>query len=498
MRNINSAFFLINHRISGILFPLIMVFANLNTIKNDMSSIAAGGGSFTNLNSSLSQPTRSNPLANTWTTNPTTSSNDTPLPTYDPNDPGAILKALIRFIMHTFYDIPRSLIIEYIYHYKQIRQQDLADRLCLDPRQVRSYIQEFKRDKFIKEVHRLESNDGTTGRRNQDQYYYEIDTRAFINVVKYRLINMRVYVENLERQETYRQSNYKCEQCSKEYTDLDALKLYDATQGSFICIMCRGNVHEDIETKETTATNRQIVNMGLFNEQTKPLFQILEKLDKIVADEQQMKNSFDQDIFQQNGNSFLSNHYISGSNMPTNIRRSQASNTFDHATTINHEIQIIIEKDDDDYESQMDIDETSNTDSIISSSRGPGKPGKKSTKSLQSTAEAATQPLPSRMKSANKRVPYEHKPLPDWLVRSTVYADQDEHRLKNSASNSTTHSSSFSRHVSNQKLNKSPSRNDIKQMLLIHESRKKTLALTTMEDSLSPPTPIQMPKTTES
>ena len=464
-----------------------------------MSSIAAGGGSFTNLNSSVSQPTRSNPLPNTWTINPTTSSlNDIPLPTYDSNDPGAILKALIRFIMRTFYDIPKSLVIEYIYHYKQIRQQDLADRLCLDPRQIRSFIQEFKRDKFIKEVHRLESNDSTTGRRNQDQYYYEIDTKTFINVVKYRLINMRAYVENLERQETYRQSNYKCEQCSKEYTDLDAHKLYDPTQGSFICIICYGNVHEDIETKETTATNRQIVNMGLFNQQMRPLFQILEKLDGIMADEQQMKNSFDQDIFQQNGNSFLSNHHIGGNNMLTNIRRSQASNTFDRTMTINHEIQIIIEKDDDDYESQMDVDETSNTDSIISSSRGPGKPGKKSTKSVQSTAEVASQPLSSKMKLASKKVPYEHKPLPDWLVRSTVYVDQDEHRSKNSPCNSTTNSSNFSRQVSNQKLNKSPSLSDIKQMLLIHESRKKTLALTTMEDSLSPPTPIQMTKMTES
>ncbi len=36
-------------------------------------------------------------------------------------------------------------------------------------------------------------------------------------------------------------------------------------------------------------------------------------------------------------------------------------------------------------------------------------------------------------------------------------------------------------------------------MLLIHESRsKKTLPLTTMEDSLSPPTPIQITKPTDS
>jgi hypothetical protein len=100
------------------------------------------------------------------------------------------------------------------------------------------------------------------------------------------------------------------------------------------------------------------------------------------------------------------------------------------------------------------------------------------------------------MKLANKKIPYEPKPLPHWFVRSTVYVDHDEeHRPLNP----TTHSSSISRQLSNQKLIKSTNINDIKQMLLIHESRsKKTLPLTTMEDSLSPPTPIQITKTNDS
>ncbi|CAF2855594.1 unnamed protein product [Rotaria sp. Silwood2] len=466
-----------------------------------MSSISAGGGSFTNLTPSLpQQPTRFNPQTNPSTPNSIApSSNEIPLPTYDANEPRAILKALIRFIMRTFYDIPKSLVIEYIFHYERIKQQDLADRLCLDPKQVRSYIQEFKRDKFIIEDHRLESNDGTTGRRNQDQYYYKIDTTTFINVVKYRLINMQNYVVNLERQQTYKQSNYKCEQCSKEYTELDIGKLYDLAQDALICLICGGIVHEDVETKETTTTNRQTANMSLFNEQMKPLFQILKRIDEIMANDQ-MKNSSDQDIFQQNGNSSTLNHHINKEPIPLNTHRSQASTVFDRTATINHDIQIIFEDDDDHY-SQMDIDETSNTtDSIISSSRGPGKPGKKSTKPTQSTAEVATQPLTTKMKLTNKKVPYEPKPLPHWFVRSTVYVDQDEeHRLNNLSLNSTTHSSSISRQLSNQKLMKSTTIHDIKQMLLVHESRgKKALTLTTMEDSSSPPTPLQMTKTTDS
>jgi transcription initiation factor IIE alpha subunit len=478
-----------------------MVFSNLNTIENDMSSMAAGGGSFTNLNSSLPQTTKSNPST---TNSITTASNEIPLPTYDINDPRAILKALIRFIMRTFYDIPKSLVIEYIFHYERIKQQDLADRLCLDPKLVRSFIQEFKRDKFIIEDHRLESNDGTTGgRRNQDQYYYKIDTTAFINVVKYRLIHMQTYVENLERQQTYKQSNYKCEQCGKDYTEFNVGKLYDPNQDTLICLICGGNVHEEIETKETTITDGQIANMILFNEQMKPLFQILQKIDEIMTKEQQLRSSSEQDFLQQNGNSISSsssNHPLNKDLNAIHAHRSHASNVFDRTTNINHDIEIIIEKDDDDHYLPMDIDETSNTDSMLASSRGPGKPGKKSTKSVQSTAEVATQPISAKMKLASKKIPYEPKPLPHWFIRSTVHVDNDEeHRLKNSSLHPTTHSSSISRQLSNQKLVKSTSLNEIKHMLLVHESRRqKTLTLATMEDSLSPPTPIQMAKTTDS
>ncbi|CAF0731107.1 unnamed protein product [Adineta steineri] len=472
-----------------------------------MSSIASGGGTFSNMNTSLPQPTKSIPQTNpSSTTNVTTSSsNDISLPIYDTNDPRAILKALIRFIMRTFYEVPKSLVIEYIYHYERIKQQDLADLLCLDTKLVRSFIQEFKRDKFIIEDHRLESNDGTTGRRTQDQYYYKIDTTTFINVVRYRLIHMQMHVESFERQQTYKQSNYKCEQCAKEYTELDVGKLYDFTQDTFICLICGGVVHEDVETKDATTTtaNRQTVNVSLFNEQMKPIYKILKQIDEIMKNEQQIKNSSDQDFFQQNGNSSLtsSNHNASKEGPSANTHRSHASNVFDRTTAISHEIQIVIEKDEDDHYSQMDIDETSNTDSLIGSSRGPGKPGKKSNKPVQTTAEVAAQPLSLKMKLASKKVPYEPKPLPQWFVHSTVHTDHDEeHRLNNLSLNSTTNSSSISRQLSNQKLVKSTSINDIKQMLLMHESRskKKTLTLTTMEDSLSPPTPIQMSKTTDS
>ena len=396
-----------------------MVFADLNTIEHGMSSLAAGGGTFTSHSSPAPHPSRPSADVNPSST---ISAVSTPSefipPTFDINDPRAILKTLIRYVMRTFYDLPKSLIIEYIFQHERIKQQYLADLLCIDSKQVRSFIQEFKRDKFIIEDHVLETNDGTTGRRHQDQYYYKIDTTMFINVVRYRLINMQSHVENLERQQTYKQSNYKCEQCSKEYTELDVGKLFGPSQDNFICSICDGLVVEDVETREESVlSNRQVVTMTLFNQEIRPLFDILQRLDEIMKNDLQVKNPSDPDAPRLNGNSVFNHHHPGAGDGHVEDRKpSDASNIFERMTNINHDIQIIIEKDDDDHYSHMDMDETSNTDSGTTAVRGPGKTGKKSSKNAQSTMEVASQPVSTKMKLANKKVPLRTKAIAS-LVR---------------------------------------------------------------------------------
>ena len=309
---------------------------------------------------------------------------------------------------------------------------------------------------------------------------------------------MQSHVENLERQQTYKQSNYKCEQCSKEYTELDVGKLFGPSQDNFICSICDGLVVEDVETREESVlSNRQVVSMTLFNQEIRPLFDILQRLDEMMKSDLQAKNPSDPDGSRLNGNSPFNHHHPSSSDGHVDDRKpSDASNIFERMTNINHDIHIIIEKDDDDHYSHVDIDETSNTDSGTASLRPSGKPGKKSSKTAQSSMEVASQPVSIKMKLANKKIPYEPKPLPHWFVGSTVFVDQDEeHRLKNASFHSGAHALNASKQLANQRLNQSTAIHSIKQMLLIHESRRtKVPLLTTIEDSLSPPTPIPLSK----
>ena len=176
-------------------------------------------------------------------------------------------------------------------------------------------------------------------------------------------------MENLERQQTYKQSKYKCEKCGKEYTELDIGKLYDMSTAALICSLCGETVHEDNETKETTTEPSQIVTVSLYNEQMKRIYEILQEIDELKKREQQLNESNNQ-----NGNSSSSNHQTNSGSLPSaTANPSYASIVFDRTSKINHNVEIYIERDDDDHYSAMDIDDFSHTDSLISSSRGPGQ-----------------------------------------------------------------------------------------------------------------------------
>jgi DNA-binding MarR family transcriptional regulator len=169
--------------------------------------------------------------------------------------------------MRTFYDIPESLVVEYIYHHECINLNELADRLYLKTKTVQSYIEKFKRDKYIIEEHR------------SNEVFYKIDIATFVNVVKRRLIKMQSTTEDIERQQIRKEINYKCQQCLREYTarDLEQLSKY-SSGGDSICTWCNGIVNENDR-------NEPIVNMRLFNEQMARLFEILERIDEIMRNE---------------------------------------------------------------------------------------------------------------------------------------------------------------------------------------------------------------------
>jgi len=183
------------------------------------------------------------------------------------------LKQLARLVVRGFYDIEYSLIIDMLVRYPCMREDDLCDLLKFDKKILRSKLATLKADKFLQVKLRIET--GEDGKANKVQCFF-INYKVFVNIVKYKLDHMRKKMEIEERDATSR-SSFRCLQCEKQFTDLEADQLIDFTTGEFKCTYCGGIVEED-ESAMPKKDSRLL--LAKFNEQMEKLYELL----RIVED----------------------------------------------------------------------------------------------------------------------------------------------------------------------------------------------------------------------
>ncbi|XP_064473309.1 general transcription factor IIE subunit 1-like [Ornithodoros turicata] len=184
------------------------------------------------------------------------------------------LKRLVRLVIRGFYTIDHVIVVDMLIRNPCVKEDDLADFLKFEKKQLRSVVAQLKNDRFVKVRLRMET--GPDGKATRQNYYY-INYKVFVNVVKYKLDHMRRKIETEERDSTSRAS-FRCTVCSKTFTDLEADQLVDLTTGEFRCSYCSAPVEED-----ESATPRQDSRLLLarFNEQIEPLYVLLREVEDI-------------------------------------------------------------------------------------------------------------------------------------------------------------------------------------------------------------------------
>ena len=115
----------------------------------------------------------------------------------------------------------------------------------------------------------------------QSSSYLPIDcmitVQTFVNVVKYKLDHMRKRMETEERDATSRAS-FKCPNCQKTFTDLEADQLYDPIADEFRCYMCHSVVEED-QSALPKKDSRLV--MARFNEQMEAFYLLLREVEDV-------------------------------------------------------------------------------------------------------------------------------------------------------------------------------------------------------------------------
>lgn len=184
------------------------------------------------------------------------------------------LKQLARLVVRGFYNIEDALIVDMLVRNPCMKEDDICELLKFERKMLRSKIATLKNDKFIQV--RLKMETGLDGKAQKVNYYF-INYKTFVNVVKYKLDLMRKRMETEERDATSRAS-FKCPNCLKTFTDLEADQLYDFVTDEFLCTFCKQVVQED---QSALPKKDSRLLLAKFNEQLEPLFILLRQVEGI-------------------------------------------------------------------------------------------------------------------------------------------------------------------------------------------------------------------------
>ncbi|KAK0086271.1 hypothetical protein PV325_003470 [Microctonus aethiopoides] len=184
------------------------------------------------------------------------------------------LKQLARLVVRGFYSIEDALIVDMLVRNPCMKEDDICELLKFERKMLRARIATLRNDKFIQV--RLKMETGSDGKAQKVNYYF-INYKTFVNVVKYKLDLMRKRLETEERDATSRAS-FKCTNCLKTFTDLEADQLFDMITGEFRCTFCREIVEED---QSALPKKDSRLLLAKFNEQLEPLYILLREVEGI-------------------------------------------------------------------------------------------------------------------------------------------------------------------------------------------------------------------------
>jgi len=184
------------------------------------------------------------------------------------------LKQLARLVAQGFYQTEDALIIDMLVRNSCMKEKDIEELLKFDLKSLRARLATLKIEKFVQLRLRMET--GLDGKAQKVNYYF-INYKSLVNVVKYKLDHMRKRMETQERDATNRAS-FKCTNCIKTFTDLEAGELFDTVTMQFKCTFCKQPVEED----ETTGPKKDSrLMLAKFNDQMEILYELLRKAEDI-------------------------------------------------------------------------------------------------------------------------------------------------------------------------------------------------------------------------
>ncbi|KAG5719865.1 Transcription initiation factor IIE subunit alpha [Termitomyces sp. T112] len=182
-----------------------------------------------------------------------------------------ILRLLVQHVSRAFYEPKYTIIMDQLARHPVLKDDDLAGRMGLQPKELNKVIAVLSNDCLIKIYRQNELKEGA--QRSVGKQYYYIDYEYFCNVVKWRIAKMRHIIDSSLRNELDNKG-YICPQCKQSYSPLEVDKLMDFMRGMLVCEVCHAEV-VDNENAESVLGSKD--RMQRFNHQMRFIREGLQK-----------------------------------------------------------------------------------------------------------------------------------------------------------------------------------------------------------------------------
>lgn len=169
-------------------------------------------------------------------------------------------EALIASVARAFYDDDAVCLIDVLIRDKFLRDDDMAPRLSLPAKKLRSTLQFLQEERLVK----FETVDDLTQGGSQATKFWYIDYNHAVHSIRLRLHLLRKQLEQAEMRSRsssfYLCPGYKEKRCNGRYTEEEAQQILDHTTGLFLCQECYLNYEADPNAPSKTTYTLQLVD----------------------------------------------------------------------------------------------------------------------------------------------------------------------------------------------------------------------------------------------
>jgi len=146
---------------------------------------------------------------------------------------------LIATVARAFYDDTEIALIDILIRDKYLRDdQDMGNRLSLQPKHIRKTLQYLQSEHIVK----AEAVDDLHEGGSQATKFWYIDYNHAVNTIRLRIEMLKQKLEKEELQarssSIYLCPGYKKKECNGRYTEIEAQQIIDPETGLFLCQEC--------------------------------------------------------------------------------------------------------------------------------------------------------------------------------------------------------------------------------------------------------------------